>query len=86
MTEHAKSIAREVHALLADAHPQTNDVNLLKAAHLAEAAGAPGDRLQMQTFISIRNIETAIQNGASAAELERLLLRACDVALRWMTA
>jgi hypothetical protein len=85
MTEHAKSIARQVHALLLNARPEANNGNLSKAAHLAEAAGVPGDRYQMQTFVSIRNIETAIENGASTAELEQLLMRAIDVALRWMT-
>jgi hypothetical protein len=46
----------------------------VKAAHQAEAAGVPGDRFEMETFVAIRNIETA--NGSSAAELESLLKHA----------
>jgi hypothetical protein len=86
MTEHAKSVAREVHALLLEARPEAHDVNLVKAAHLAEATGEPNDHLQLETFVAIRNLETAIENGTSAAELEPLLMHAIDVALRWTAA
>jgi hypothetical protein len=82
----AKTIARQVHMLLLAARPEANDANLVKAAHLAEAAGEPGNHLQLETFVAIRNIETAIENGASAAELESLLMHAIDMALRWITA
>jgi hypothetical protein len=41
---------------------------------------------QMQTFVAIRNIESAIENGSNAAELKPLLTHAIDVALRWKTA
>jgi hypothetical protein len=86
MTEHANSIARQVHAFLLEALPEANNVDLIKAAHLTEAAGVPGDHFQMETFVDIRNFETAIENGAGASELEPLLMRAIGVALRWVTA
>jgi hypothetical protein len=86
MTGHARSTAREVHELLVEARPEANNVNLVKAAHLAEAAGTPGDRFQMETFVAIRNIETAIESGSGAAELKSLLKHAVKVAEHWATA
>jgi hypothetical protein len=86
MAGHARSIATEVHALLIEAHPQSKNVNLIKAAHLAEASGEPGDPLQLETFVAIRNIQIAIDNGAGSAETGPLLLHAIDVALRWASA
>jgi hypothetical protein len=55
MTGHGASTAHEVHGLLLDAHPEIHDVNLAKAAHLAETAGVPSDHLQLETFVAIRN-------------------------------
>ncbi len=86
MTEHARTTASEVHALLLEAHPEADNVKLTRAAHLAEAAGAPGDRHQMQTFVAIRNLRTAIENGAGAAEREPLLMHAVRVAEQWVLA
>lgn len=86
MTGHATSTAREVHALLLEAHAHAHNVNLVKAAHLAETAGDPNDHLQLDTFVAIRNLQTAIENGAAAAELEPLLLNAVSIALKWATA
>jgi hypothetical protein len=59
---------------------------LAKAAHLAETDGNPSDHFQLDTFVAIRNLETAIENGASAAEREPLLLNAISIALKWATA
>jgi hypothetical protein len=73
-------------ALLLEAHPEADNVNLAKAAHLAESAGEPRNRLQMELFVAIRNLRTAIENGASAVELESLLLHAINVAEQWVTA
>jgi hypothetical protein len=41
MTEHSRTTAREVHTLLLEAHPEVNNDNLAKAAHLAETTGVP---------------------------------------------
>ncbi len=84
MTDLAKPAAHEVHELLLEAQPHTNDVNLMKAAHVAETAGVPRNHLQLETFVAIRNLRTAIEKGASAAEAEALLLHAVDVAERWV--
>jgi hypothetical protein len=86
VNEHAKSTAREVHALLLEANSQTHNVNLTKAAHLAETEGKPNDHFQLDTFIAIRSVQTAIENGASAAEREPLLMNAVSIALKWATA
>jgi hypothetical protein len=86
VTDQAKSTAREVHALLLEAHSQARNINLAKAAHLAETDGNPSDHFQLDTFVAIRNLETAIENGASAAEREPLLLNAISIALKWATA
>jgi hypothetical protein len=85
MTQHSKAIAHEVHELLLAASPETDNVNLIKAAHLAETAGVPRERFQLNTFVAIRNLRTAIENGASAAELEPLLLHAISLAAQWAT-
>jgi hypothetical protein len=84
MASHSKPTAHEVHELLLEAHPHTDDTNLTKAAHTAETAGVPRDKLQLETFVAIRNLRTAIEKGASAAEAEALLLHAVDVAERWV--
>lgn len=84
MTEHSRTTASEVHALLLEAHPEVDNVNLTKAAHLAEAASVPGDRHQMETFVAIRNLRTATDNGAGIAELEPLLAHAVRVAEQWV--
>ena len=84
MTGHSKPTAHDVHKLLLEADPHADDVNLVKAAHVAETTGVPRDHLQLETFVAIRNLRTAIENGASAAEAEALLLHAVDVAERWV--
>jgi hypothetical protein len=84
MTDHSKTTAKDVHGLLLEAHPEVNNINLEKAAHVAEVAGDPRDRLQLETFVAIRNLRTKIEGGASAAEAESLLLHAVDVAERWV--
>ncbi len=80
-----RKTARKVLELLFEAHPEASDVNLAAAAHLAEAAGAPRDDLQLETFVAIRNVRTAVDNGASGAELGPLLMHAIEVAERWVT-
>jgi hypothetical protein len=86
MAEHAQKIGHEVHALLLEARPEPGNVNLAKGAHLAETTGLPREDLQFKTFVAIKNVQTAIENGASAAEGEQLLMHAVSVAARWATA
>jgi GMP synthase PP-ATPase subunit len=78
--------ASEVHALLLEAHPEVNNDNLAKAAHLAEATGVPHDHRQLETFVAIRNLRTVIESGAGATELETLLLHAISTAEQWVIA
>jgi hypothetical protein len=61
VTDHANSAAREVHALLLEAHPEAHNANLAKAAHLAETAGDHSDQFQLDTLIAIRELQTAIK-------------------------
>jgi hypothetical protein len=78
-----RKTARKVLDLLLEAHPEAS--NVAKAAHLAEASGAPRDDLQLETFVAIRRVRTAIDNGASGAELGPLLMHAVKVAEHWAT-
>jgi hypothetical protein len=75
---------RGVLDLLLEAHPHSHDHNLLKAGHLAQTAGAPQNHLQLKTLDAIRDLRKAIEEGASGAEAEALLLHAIDVAERWV--
>lgn len=84
MANDVKSTADQVHDLLLEAHPHSDDDKLLEAGHLAETAGVPRNQLQLETFVAIRNLRTAIEQDASAAEAESLLLHAIDVAERWV--
>ena len=86
LTEHSRTTAGEVHALLLEAHPETNNDKLAKAAHLAETRGMPRDPRQLETFVAIRNLRTALENGEGAAELESLLLHAISTAEQWVIA
>jgi hypothetical protein len=58
-----RETARKVHTLLLEAHPEAGNVNLAEASHLAETAGVPSDDLQLETFVAIRNVRRAIDNG-----------------------
>lgn len=71
--------ARKVLELLLEARPEASNVNL------AEAAGAPREDLQLEAFVAIRNVRTAIDNGASGAELGPLPMHAAKVAEHWAT-
>jgi hypothetical protein len=75
--------ARNVLDLLLEAHPKAS--NVAKAARSPEVAGAPRDDLQLERFVAIRSVRTAIDNGASGAELGPLLMRAVKVAEHWAT-
>jgi hypothetical protein len=86
MTGRSKTTASEVHGLLLEARPEADNVNLAKASHLAETAGVPGDHHQLETFVAIRNLRTAIEGDASADELESMLLHAISTAEHWVTA
>jgi hypothetical protein len=86
MKKDAQKTGHDVHVLLLEARPEPGNVNLAKAAHLAETTGLPSDDLQSKTFVAIKNVQTAIENGASAAEGEQLLMQAVSVAAHWATA
>jgi hypothetical protein len=86
MTEHSKATASEVHALLLEAHPEAHNDNLAKAAHLAETSGVPRYHRPLETFVAIRNLRTALENGAGADELESLLLHAISTPEQWAIA
>ena len=83
MAESIKT-AHKVHDFLLEAHPQRKNDNLAKAAQLAETANTPRDHFQLETFVAIRNLRTAIQSGESGANLEALLLHAIEAADRWV--
>jgi hypothetical protein len=61
MMEHARTTASEVHALLLEAHPEADNVNQAKAAHLAESAGEPRNRMELFVAFGIfeRSSKTA---------------------------
>jgi hypothetical protein len=84
MAESVKTRAHEVHELLLEARPERKDVNIAKAAQLAETAATPRDHFQLETFVAIRNLRTAIESGASAADAEALLLLAIEATDRWV--
>jgi hypothetical protein len=75
-----------VHALVLEAHPKPHNDNLAKAAHLAKIAGVPRDHRQLETFVAIRNLRTALENGEGADELGSLLLHAISTAEQWVIA
>ena len=72
-----RKTARKVLDLLLEAHPEAS--NVAKAAHLPEVVGAPRDDLELRTFVAIRSVRTAIDNGASGAEWGPLLMHAVMV-------
>ena len=84
MANPAESTAHEVHALLLEARLELEDANLTKAAHLAETAANPRDFRQMETFVAIRNLRTAIEGGVGADEAETLLMHAITTAEQWV--
>jgi hypothetical protein len=84
MSDRDKQIAREVHDLLLCARPERDDPNLIKAALFQSSVpGSSSNPLKDQTFLAIRNLQAAIEKGASADEGERLLLDAIQAAENW---
>ena len=86
MTANESSPAQEVHALLLSAHPHPGDADLSKAAELASRPDGRRDELRGKTLLAIQTAQTAIAEGASADEAERLLLRAIRAAEQWVRA
>jgi hypothetical protein len=85
MDDDEKRIAGGVHALLMNARPHTDDINIARASELASSAvpssSADGERAAV--VAAIEKLRVSIGGGASAAEAERLLLDATYLAERW---
>lgn len=74
--------ARMVHALLSSALPHRTDENLKKAADLLVEDGDFQE--QKASLLAIQTAMMAIENGASAAEGEGLLIQATREAASWV--
>lgn len=83
MTDNDSAKARVVHALLSSALPQRTDENLKKAADLLLKDGDFHE--QKATLLAIQTTMAAIEDGASAAEAEQLLVQATRQAESWIT-
>jgi hypothetical protein len=80
-------VAREVHELLLEAHPQADDVNLARATELTLSPDViPHNDFKANVFLSIQRLRKAIADGADAGEAEDLLLDAISAADQWVRA
>jgi hypothetical protein len=85
MASAEKQTAQEVHELLLEAHPQSDDVNLARAAKVTSAPDAfAKDEFRANVVLAIQRLRKAIADGASANEAEELLLDAIGAAQRWV--
>lgn len=88
MASGEKRIAREVHELLLSARPQSDDVDLIRAAQLSTlddpSSTSPRDNVRTAVAVAIRKLQQSIEAGTSADDLERLLLDAIEAAERWV--
>ena len=86
MASDENRIAREVHELLLSAHPHADDDDLARAAELAKADDqrSPRDHVRAAVSVAILELQKSIEDGASGADLERLLLDAIEAAGRWV--
>ena len=82
MTSDDFAKARTVHGLLTSALPHGTDENLKKAAELLLMDGDFQD--QKPTLVAVQIAMAAIENGASAAEGESLLIQATREASSWV--
>ena len=82
MTDDDCAKARTVHALLSSAFPHRTDENLKKAADLLVKDGDFQE--QKAALLAIQTAMAAIEEGASAAEGERLLIEATRQAASWV--
>jgi hypothetical protein len=80
------SIARKVHALMLDAHPQSGDHCLSAAFELASAASPrpEGNADRLQLIAAINALDRAIAARAASADTEQMLLKAIAAAQHWV--
>ena len=84
MVSPEKMIAGEVHELLLAARPQADDANLARAAEITLSPDLIAhDAFRANVFLAIRRLQKAIADGASASEVEDLLLDAISAAEHW---
>lgn len=86
MTPEHCACARRLHALLAAALPHVNDGNLRKASDLALTMSHDDPQERKSTLLAIQTAVVAIENSASAADGEKLLLEAIRAAEQWVKA
>ena len=84
MANSDEQVARQVHELLLNAHPQRDDPNLTRAALYQSSAPTSHSLVKDQTFIAIKRLRTAVAKGSSAEEGERLLRDAVHAAEGWV--
>jgi len=86
MTSAENRIALEVHELLLNARPHADDDDLARAAELSKIDDphptSPRDNVRAAVSVAIWKLQECIESGASAADLERLLLDAIEAAER----
>jgi hypothetical protein len=83
MSDPESQAARQVHELLLLARPERNDPNVIKAALFQSSIPTSSSPLKEPTFAAIKNLQTAVEKGASAEEGEKLLLEAIHMAEQW---
>jgi hypothetical protein len=87
MVSPEKLVAREVHELLLEARPQTDDANLARAAEITSSPNLVSHNdFRANVFLAIQRLRKAIADGASASEAEDLLLDAISAAEHWVQA
>ena len=86
MTGDDCACARRLHALLCSARPHVNDSNLKKAAELALKMVHNDPQEKKSTLLAIQIAVAAIENSASAADGEKLVLQATRAAEQWVKA
>lgn len=85
MRDHENSIAKKVHELLLNAHPQRGNPDLAAALASAEVSKPSSDVHRIQVVAAIQKLKQAIEERASAAHVEQLLLQAIAAAQHWVT-
>jgi hypothetical protein len=78
--------ARRLHALLAAALPHVNDGNLREASDIALTMSHDDPQERKSTLLAIQIAVVAIENSASAADGQKLLLEANRAAEQWVKA
>jgi hypothetical protein len=81
-----RSVARKIHALLLDAHPQRDSRELAAALELAasQTGGHSPENHRAETILAIEALNRAVNERTSACDAERLLLNAIGAARHWV--